>query len=150
MERVEKDYEEFLRLLNKHGVRYCIVGAYAVAFHAIAMFTKDMDIFVEPTRENASRLIKALEDFGFKETGLREEDFSKPGSIVQLGYEPVRIDLITEIDGCSFEEVWQNRVTGRYGDEEVYFIGLEELIKNKRASGRKQDELDLMSLLKKS
>jgi hypothetical protein len=105
---------------------------------------------VEPTRENASRLIKALEDFGFKETGLREEDFSKPGSIVQLGYEPVRIDLITEIDGCSFEEVWQNRVTGRYGNEEVYFIGLEELIKNKRASGRKQDELDLMSLLKKS
>lgn len=147
MERIEKDYEEFLRLLKKHDVRYCIVGAYAVAYHAIARYTKDMDIFVEPEKENARRLVRAIEEFGF--TGLTEKDFIIPGVIIQLGYEPVRIDIVTSIDGCTFEEVWNNRVIGRYGNTEVYFMGLEELIKNKKASGRKQDELDIDILMKK-
>lgn len=147
MERVEKDYEEFLRLLKKHDVRYCIVGAYAVAYHAIARYTKDMDIFIEPEEENARRLVRALEEFGF--TGLTEKDFITPGVIIQLGYEPVRIDIVTSIDGCTFEEVWKNRVTGRYGNTEVYFIGLNELLKNKKAAGRKQDELDIEILIKK-
>lgn len=147
MKRVEKDYEEFLRLLKKHDVRYCIVGAYAVAYHAIARYTKDLDIFVEPQQDNARRLLRAIEEFGF--TGLTEKDFITPGVIIQLGYEPVRIDIVTSIDGCTFAEVWKNRVTGRYGTTEVYFIGLDELLKNKRASGRKQDEADLEILLKK-
>lgn len=147
MKRVEKDYEEFLRLLKRHNVRYCIVGAYAVAYHAIARYTKDMDIFVEPSEENAKRLVMAIEEFGFR--GLTEKDFTKPGVVVQLGYEPVRIDIVTSIDGCTFEEVWNNRVAGRYGDVEVYFIGLHELLKNKKASGRRQDELDIEILTKK-
>ncbi|MCX7793146.1 MAG: hypothetical protein N2257_01885 [Thermodesulfovibrionales bacterium] len=107
MERVEKDYEEFLRLLKKHDVRYCIVGAYAVAYHAIARYTKDMDILIEPTEENALRLVRAIKEFGF--TGLTEKDFMSSGIIIQLGYEPVRIDIVTSIDGCTFEEVWKKQ-----------------------------------------
>ncbi len=153
MEKVEKDFEELLRLFNKHGVRYCIVGAYAVAFYAIPRYTKDMDIFVEASKENAVKILKALNDFGFVDSGLSGDDFSKEGSIVQLGYEPVRIDIVTSIDGCTFNEVWKNRTTGKYGKERAYFIGIDELIKNKSTLKRKQDEVDteiLLSVKKKS
>lgn len=147
MKRAEKDFRELLRLLNKHNVKYCIVGAYAVAFYAIPRYTKDMDILVEPSKENALKVLRALKDFGFVDIGLTADDFNKEGRIIQLGYEPVRIDIVTSIDGCSFNEVWENKVTGKYGDEDVYFIGLEELIKNKSVAKRKQDEIDLEILL---
>ena len=145
--RVEKDYEDLLRLLNKHSVRYCIVGAYAVAFHAKPRYTKDMDILIEPTIENGKRVVKALNEFGFQSLELKEEDFSRKGRIIQLGYEPVRVDIITSIEDCSFEEVWKNKAVGTYGEEEVFFIGIDELIKNKKASKRKQDKVDLDILL---
>lgn len=147
MERVEKDYEELLRSFNKHKVKYCIVGAFAVAFYAKPRYTKDMDIMVEPSIENARRIIDALNEFGFRSLELSSEDFSKEDKIIQLGYEPVRVDIVTSIEGCAFEEVWKNKTKGRYGKERVYFIGLDELIKNKRVSRRKQDEADLEILL---
>lgn len=147
MERVEKDYEELLRLFNKHKVKYCIVGAFAVAFYAKPRYTKDMDIMIEPSVENAERIINALNEFGFRSLELSNEDFSKEGKIIQLGYEPVRVDILTSIEGCDFEEVWKNKIKGRYGKEWVYFIGLDELIKNKRISKRKQDKVDLEILL---
>ena len=143
MEKTEKDYEELLRLFNKHKVRYCIVGALAVAFYAIPRYTKDLDIFVMPSQENAARILKALNEFGFGTVKLAIEDFSKKGSIIQLGYEPVRVDIITSIDGCAFDEVWENRKRGFYGKEKVSFIGLDDLIKNKRATKRKQDNVDI-------
>ena len=146
--KVEKDYEDLLRLFNKHKVKYCIVGAFAVAFHAKPRYTKDIDIFVFTDIENGQRIVKALNEFGFGKTNLREEDFSKPGKIIQLGYEPVRIDIVTSIDGCTFEEVWRKRDQGIYGKEKVPFIGINELIKNKKAAKRKQDEVDLDILLK--
>jgi predicted nucleotidyltransferase len=145
--KVEKDYEDLLKLLNKHKVRYCIVGAFAVAFYAKPRYTKDIDIFVSPEIGNAKRIMEALSEFGFGRVGLKEEDFSKPGKIIQLGYEPVRIDIVTFIDGCSFEEVWGKREQGIYGKQKVSFIGLNELIKNKKAAMRKQDEVDLDILL---
>jgi len=137
-----------LKLLNKHKVRYVIVGAYAVAFYARPRYTKDMDILVEPEIENGRRVVAALCEFGFGELGLKEEDFSKEGRVVQLGYEPVRIDLITSIDGCTFLEVWKKKEVGRYGEEPIFFIGINELIKNKERTNRKQDETDLEILLK--
>jgi hypothetical protein len=143
---VEKDYEELLKLFNKHKVRYCIVGAYAVAFYAKPRYTKDMDILVEPELENARKIIKALGDFGFKSLGLKESDFSQKGKIIQLGYEPLRIDIITSIEGCNFKKVWQNKTKGIYGKQKVFFIGIKELIKNKKTLGRKQDEIDLEML----
>lgn len=145
--RVEKDYEEFLRLFNKNRVRYCIIGAYAVGFYARPRYTKDIDILVEPTLKNAKRIIKALEEFGFKSLGLKEKDFAKKGKIIQLGYEPVRVDILTFIEGLSFGQIWKNKVKGTYGQEKVFFIGIEELIKNKKKSKRGQDKVDLENLL---
>ncbi|MFZ2602849.1 MAG: hypothetical protein WAX79_02470, partial [Candidatus Omnitrophota bacterium] len=97
----EKDYEDLLRLFNKHKVRYCIVGAFAVAFYALPRYTKDMDILVNPGIDNGRRIVNALKEFGFKSLKLTEEDFSREGKLVQLGYEPVRVDLITSISGVN-------------------------------------------------
>ena len=105
--RVEKDFEELLGLFNKNKVRYCIVGAFAVGFYIRPRYTKDIDILVEPSKKNAKRIIRSLDSFGFKVMGLKEEDFSQKNKIIQLGYEPTRIDIITSIQGCSFEEVWR-------------------------------------------
>jgi len=146
--KVEKDYEDLLRLLNKHKVRYCIVGAYAVAFYARPRYTKDMDILVEPEIDNGRRIVKALNEFGFQSLGLKEEDFSQKGMIIQLGYEPIRVDIITSINGCNFQEVWEKKQTGTYGKEEAFFISRDELIKNKEISNRKQDKVDLDILQK--
>lgn len=141
--RVEKDYEKLLELLNRHKVKYCIVGAYAVAFYRKPRYTKDMDILVEPTIENGRKIVKALNDFGFGSLNLSERDFSKKGNIIQLGYEPVRVDIITSIEGVNFLQAWRNKTKGIYGEEDVFFIGLKELIKNKEKAGRKQDKVDL-------
>jgi len=145
--RVEKDYAGLLKLFNKNKVRYCIVGAYAVAFYARPRYTKDIDILVEPEIKNALRIIRSLQEFGFKSLGLTEKDFSQKNRIIQLGYEPLRIDILTSIDGCTFKEVWKNKKTSRYGRQKVFFIGIAELIKNKKASKRKQDKVDLDILL---
>jgi predicted nucleotidyltransferase len=145
--KTEKDFEELLKLFNKNKVRYCIIGSYAVAFHAEPRYTKDMDIFVAPDRNNAQRIIKSLNEFGFRSLSLEEKDLIQKGKIIQLGYEPVRIDLMTSIDGCGFKEVWAGRAIGIYGKQKAIFIGLNELIKNKKESGRKQDEVDI-SILK--
>jgi len=146
--RTEKDYEELLKLFNKNKVRYCIVGAFAVAFYAYPRFTKDMDILVEPNIENAERIIKSLRQFGFKDMKLSERDFAHENRIIQLGYEPIRVDIITSIEGCSFEEIWKNRKASFYGKQRVFFIGINQLIKNKKISNRKQDKADLDVLLK--
>lgn len=146
--KFERDYEDLLRLLNRHKVRYCIVGAFAVAFHALPRYTKDLDIFISTEAANAKKIIDALEDFGFKTLSLRFEDFRYAGNIVQLGHEPVRIDIVTSIDGCSFNEVWQSRAKGTFGRQKVHYIGLDALIRNTRASARKQDKSDLEILLR--
>lgn len=141
--RIEKDYEELLQLLNKHEVRYCIVGAYAVAFYGKPRYTKDMDILVEPSVENGKRIVQALNDFGFGSLDLSEQDFAEEGNIIQLGYEPVRVDIITSIKGVTFDQAWTNKTLGNYGKEKVFFIGLKELIRNKERAARKQDMVDL-------
>lgn len=146
--RAEKDYEELLELFNKNKVRYCIVGAYAVALYAKPRYTKDIDILVEPSVENARRIVKSLKEFGFKSSGLTEKDFSEKHKVVQLGYEPVRIDIITSIASCSFREIWRNKNISKYGNQRVFFIGINELIKNKKLSNRKLDKVDLEILLR--
>ena len=139
----ERDFEELLKLFNKHRVRYCIIGAYAVAFHARPRYTKDMDILVEPSIGNGQRIVRALKEFGFGGLKLKPEDFVQPGRFVQLGYEPVRIDLLTSIEGCAFDQVWTHRARGQYGNVRTFFIGRNELIRNKKLSARHQDHADL-------
>jgi predicted nucleotidyltransferase len=146
--KVEKDYEEFLSSLNKHNVKYCIIGAYAVAFYAKPRYTKDIDILVEPSKDNAQNILKALDEFGFGEIDVSVEDLTLEGNILQLGYEPLRIDLLNKLEGFEFQDIWKNRVTGGYGSEKVYFIGLDDLIENKKMSGRPSDKIDIELLEK--
>lgn len=141
--RVEKDYEDLLRLFNKHKVRYCVIGAYAVAFYAKPRYTKDMDLLIDPDIKNSERIIKALNEFGFKSIKLSLRDFTKKGSIIQLGYEPIRIDIITSISTISFKNIWGNRKKGIYGKQKINFVSLKDLIKIKKVSKRKQDQVDL-------
>jgi len=143
----EKDYEEFLELLNKHNVRYCIIGAFALAFHARPRYTKDLDILIEATTENAKKLLAALSEFGFGSLNLSVDDFSTNANIIQLGYEPVRIDIITSIEGLEFGDIWQNRIQGPYGKQTVNFIDRQNLIRAKKISNRAQDKADIELLL---
>jgi len=143
---VQKDFRELLELFNAHKVEYLIVGGYALAFHGVPRYTGDIDIFVKPDTENALRILKALDEFGFGSLDLKEEDFRSPNKVVQLGYPPVRIDIITSISGLSWDEAYEERDKGKYGDVPVYYIGLNHYILNKRASGRKKDIADLEAL----
>jgi hypothetical protein len=146
--RIEKDFKEFIELLNKNRVKYLVVGGYAFAFYAKPRFTKDIDFFVEISDRNAENIIKTLIDFGFKRTDIRKEYFLEPGKIIQLGFPPVRIDIITSISGVEFKDAWENRKKGEYGDVPCYFISKEDLMKNKKASARSQDIADLELLEK--
>ena len=146
--RIEKDFKEFIALLNKNSVRYLIVGGYAFSFHAEPRYTKDIDFFVEGSEENAEKLLNALAGFGFKNIGLSKADFIKPGDIVQLGVPPVRIDLMTSVTGLDFAAAWENRVTGKYGGIRAFFVSKADLIQNKMAVGRKQDLSDIDRLQK--
>ncbi len=141
-----KDFEEFFASCNRHGVEYLVVGGFAFALHAHPRYTGDIDIFLRPSESNAHRILAALRDFGFTSPSLTQLDFTAPGRVVQLGYAPLRIDLLTEIDGVTFEDAWTRRVESTYGGEKIYVISKEDLIANKRASGRKQDLLDLEDL----
>ena len=140
---VPKDYEDFFALLNKNKALYVIVGAYALAYHGAPRFTGDLDIFIPRTEENIQKVLKTLDDYGFRELKIGVQDLIKPDLIIQLGYEPLRIDLITSIDGVSFEEAWDNRIEDKFGNETVYYISKEDLIKNKKATGRPKDLNDL-------
>lgn len=144
--RVEKDFEELFVLFNKHRVHYCIIGSYAVAFYAKPRYTKDIDILIESSAENSLKVVRALQTFGFESLPLTEQDFQKKKKIIQLGYEPLRIDLLTSVEGLSFQRIWKNKRRGAYGKEKVYFIGLEDLVSLKMRSSRLQDKTDLETL----
>lgn len=139
-----RDYEKFIGALNNHGVRYLIVGAHAVAFHARPHATKDLDILLDPTPANARKALAALKDFfGGTNLGYRVEDLTDPQWIIQLGVAPVRIDLLSQLPGCpSFQAAWKNRIEARFGAVVAYYLGLDDLIRAKEAAGRAQDRAD--------
>lgn len=140
------DFEELFACLSRHGVEAVVVGAHALAMHARPRYTNDLDVLVRPDSQNAARLLHALEEFGFGGLGISASDFDQPGRIVQLGAPPNRIDLITSIDGVSFDEVWNTRVEGHVGSQPAWFISRDALIRNKRASARPQDLADVDAL----
>jgi predicted nucleotidyltransferase len=140
------DFEDFFRSLNEHGVEYMIVGGYAVAYHGYPRFTKDIDVFYGNTRVNTQRLQAALAAFGFQASSIPLEVIEKPNAVLSIGLEPVRIDLLNAIAGVLFEEAWPNVVAGRYGDTKVSFIGKEDLLRNKRSTGRQRDLGDVEEL----
>ncbi|MFT4603592.1 MAG: putative nucleotidyltransferase [Rhodothermales bacterium] len=137
------DFKEFVASLHANKVRFLIVGGYAVAFHGHPRYTKDLDIWIEIAPDNAERLVQSLTDFGFEEVGLGVADFMTPDRVIQLGRPPLRIDLVTSIDGVEFADCFETKQTLLLDGLEVPFIGLEALRKNKRATGRSQDIADL-------
>ena len=144
----EKDFQEFVELLNKHKVKYMIVGAHALAFHGKPRHTGDLDIWIKPDLENAEKMLTVLADFGFKSLGLDHEDFLRENYVTQLGYPPLRIDILNSISGIFFDEAFANAIHTSVDSLEIIYIGLDELIQNKKASGRKQDIVDVESLEK--
>jgi predicted nucleotidyltransferase len=143
---LNQDFQEFIQSLNANGVRYLVVGGYAVAFHGHPRYTKDIDIWIEMMPENAANAVKALEAFGFGSLGLQAADFLVPDQIIQLGYPPSRIDLLTSIPGVTFDECYASRVEVKIDEVTVNFIDLEHLKKSKKASGRLQDLADVENL----
>jgi hypothetical protein len=140
------DFKEFIQLLNAHNVQYLVVGGYAVALHGYPRNTKDIDIWLWLDAANADKLLEALDDFGFGSLGLTADDFLVPDQIIQLGYPPARIDLITTLPGIDFATCYQSRLEIQVDEVTVNFIDLENLKRNKRASGRPQDIADLANL----
>lgn len=145
MEGTNRDYEELLKLLNQHGARYLIVGGYAVSWHAAPRFTKDIDILVEPTLENAEKVLRALDEF-IGPLGIVPEKLVNPRALVMLGVPPTRVDVLTSVDGVDFAQAWERRAKGSYGETPVCFLGLDDLMASKRAAGRPQDVIDLERL----
>jgi len=141
--KLERVLREFIELLNARDVRYLIIGAYALAHHGHPRYTGDIDFFVEASPQNAERISQVLEQFGFANVGVAEEDFTAADQVVQLGVEPHRMDLMTSISGVSFEEAWNTREYGELDGLRVPFISRELLRRNKAALGRKQDLADL-------
>jgi hypothetical protein len=144
--KLDKNLREFIALLNSHGVDYLIVGGHAVAFHGHPRFTGDIDFFVALSAANAGKLIEVLDAFGFGNIGLKKEDFLAPDSVVQLGYPPNRIDIVTGIEAVSFREAWDKRAAGELDGLPVHFIDMTMLLKNKRAAGRPKDLADVAAL----
>jgi len=140
------DFREFFQLLNANEVRYLIIGGYAVAFHGYPRYTKDIDVWIWVHPENAEKIIKSLEDFGFASLGLQIDDFLETDTIIQLGHAPNRIDLIMGTPGVDFEECYLARVENEIEGVTLPFIDLENLKKTKTASGRLQDLADVENL----
>ncbi|MEI6430508.1 MAG: DUF6036 family nucleotidyltransferase [Pseudanabaena sp. ELA607] len=143
---INQDFKEFIQLLNDNQVKYLVIGGYAVAVHGHPRYTKDIDIWIEISEENAQKLVTALTQFGFESLGLTSDDFQTPNQIIQLGYPPNRIDLITNPDGIDFQTCYDSKIEVILNDVPVKFINLDNLKKNKLASGRLQDLADLEKL----
>lgn len=143
---LDRDFSEFIESCIDHEVRFLIVGGYALAAHGHPRFTKDLDVWVLVDPANARRIIEALDDFGFGSLGLTPDDFVEDDTIVQLGYPPKRIDIITSATGVDFDLCWHRRVEITIGHVTVPFISADDLIANKRAAGRPQDLADVAAL----
>jgi hypothetical protein len=143
---IQPDFEELLRLLEDHRVEYMVVGGYAVAFHGYPRLTKDIDIFYRLSPSNIDNIRNALTQFGFPEADLPRDLFEAQGNIITFGIEPVRVDIISQIDGVEFDEAWQRKIRGKYGDVTANFIGRIDLIRNKTSTKRTKDKLDAEEL----
>lgn len=147
---MNQDFKDLLSAFSGHGVDFLVVGAHALAAHGHVRATKDLDVWVRASVGNAPRVLSALRAFGAPLSGITDADFAAPGITFQIGVEPVRIDIITEIDGVDFESAWSRRLERTFGGLAVGVISAADLIANKRATGRLQDLADVEALLKLS
>ncbi len=143
---IDQDFKEFIQLLNKHKVQYLIVGGFAVAAHGYPRYTGDIDFWIKQNKQNANRIICALIEFGFGTLDINEDDFLKADYVIQLGFPPNRIDLLTGISGLNFDECWAEKKIILSQGEEINFISLHHLKINKKTTGRDKDLLDIKNL----
>lgn len=143
---LSKDFKEFVALLKKHEVEYLIVGGYAVGVHGYPRYTGDLDIWLNPNTSNVGRVLQAIDEFGFGSFNLTIEDLTKEGNVIQFGQPPLRIDLLTSIDGVAFDACYANRKVVTFDGLPMNFIGYHDLITNKKATGRHRDLDDVENL----
>ena len=143
---LSRDFKEFAELLNANGVEYLVVGGYALAVHGQPRYTGDLDLWLRVTPGNVERVLRALADFRFGSVGLSAADFMQPEAVIQLGYPPGRIDLLTHVDGVDFDACFAKRIEVSVVGVVLPVIGLEDFKSNKRASGRAKDLADLEAL----
>jgi hypothetical protein len=146
MEKLNRNFADFLRLLNANHVKYLVIGGYAVGYHGAVRATGDMDVFVEISPANAAALVAAFQSFGFNVPGLRVEIFLEEGKIVRIGHPPTRIEVLNSISGVSFAECFAQRVVEVIDGVEMSIIDRQNLVKNKLASGRLKDLADAEAL----
>ena len=144
--RLADDFRDLLRAFVAHDVRFLVVGAYALAVLGRPRATGDLDVWVDATRANGRRAFAALREFGAPLHDLRVEDLATPGVVFQIGLPPLRIDVLTVIDGVEFSSAWRRRVTADFDGVEVGVIGREDFLTNKRATGRLKDRADAQRL----
>ncbi len=140
------DYRDLLECLNEADARYLIVGAYAVIYHTEPRYTKDLDIWVEPTPENAAKVWNALARFGAPLADLTPADLCNPDVVFQIGIEPNRVDILADVEGLRFQEAWDRCASGTYADQRIFILGYEDTLRAKKAAGREQDLLDARRL----
>jgi len=145
MTTLPKDFKEFIELLNRNNVRYIVIGGYAVVYHGYVRSTNDIDIWIDIRRDNIKNLIRVLDEFGFSSLNIKESDFL-PNQIIQLGYPPNRIDLITTPAGIEFETCYASKEQVTIDDIVLNIIDLANLIKTKKASNRPRDLADIDEL----
>lgn len=144
---ISSDYRDLFRILNKHRVKYLIVGAYAVVYYTEPRFTKDLDIWIKADIKNANKLYEALKEFGAPLKNISSQDFTNEDMIYQIGVAPIRVDIIMGLPGIKFDSAWENRTRAKYGRIPISIMGMKELIKSKKKTRRAQDYLDLEKLL---
>ena len=147
---LDENFSEFIKLLNANDVKYLVVGGFAVAYHGYPRYTKDIDFWIWANPDNADKVLKTVKDFGFGSLGLQKEDLLNEDNIIQLGYEPNRIDLIMDLEGLDFETCFAHRQETEFESLPINFLNLEDLVKNKLATGRLKDKVDAQTLIKKN
>ncbi len=143
---VNQDFKDLFKTFKEYTVKYLIVGAYAVIYYAEPRYTKDLDIWIEPTMENARRVWEALAAFGAPLKDVSLDDFCNLELIYQIGVAPNRIDIMMNIPGLEFSSAWDRRETSSYGGEPVYIVHIDDLIEAKKTMDREQDRLDVRIL----
>lgn len=140
------DYEDLFKTLNTHGIKYLVVGAHAVIHYTEPRYTKDVDVWVIPEMNHSHKVFSALKDFGAPLKDITLEDFQNKSMILQIGVAPVRIDILLDVPGVSFQKAWENRKKTKYGGTPIHILSLEDLMKTKKKAARPQDFLDLQKL----
>ena len=144
--KLETDFIDFVKLCNKYDVEYLVIGGYAVSIHGYPRSTKDLDICIKISEENSEKMVQVIKEFGFASLKLTKEDFLKSNFFTQLGYDPVRIDIVNDLDAVPFEVAWMNKRIVDFENTKINFIGYADLLKVKESAGRPQDLADIHKL----